>query len=739
MATILVVDDRAPDRELLSTLLSHGRHRVLEAADGAEALRLLRAEHPDLLISDVLLPKMDGYELVRQMHLDPAISETSVIFYTAAFNEQEARDLAQECGVTLILSKPTDPKTILEKVTEVLNVKGAKGVTSLPAAFEEKHKELLVDKLMRQVEELQRSEERRQVKTRILAGINRVFKEALTCETEEKLGGTCLAVAQELTGSKFGFIDELNQDGKLDTTAISYLGWEACKIPGTEELVLPKNLHVHGIYGVCLREGRSVIANDPATHPDRIGSPLGHPPITAFLGVPLQRGGKTIGMIGLGNKEEGYTDADREAVESLAPAILEAFIRRRAEQALRQSEERFRLLVDGVKDYAIFMLDPAGHVVSWNGGAQRIKGWTAEEIVGQHFSRFYPAESAAAGHPQQALDWAATQGRYEEEAWRVRKDGSRFLAHVTITSLRDEQGRLRGFAKVTHDITERQRQEDEKHDLLREQQALTEELTATNEELATQAEELTLQKDELERLNDYLRSQQQLLEAANEELEAFSYSVSHDLKAPVRIIEGFSRMLMGEHADQLDAEGFRLLQVITDNTKRMHSLIDDLLALSRLGRMQIKKSVVNLTALARQVFEPLQAEAPKRNLQLMLGDLPPAWGDQSLLYQVMQNLLGNAIKFTSFRETAVIEVGGRTEGKENIYYVKDNGAGFDERYGSNLFRPFQRLHICAEFEGTGIGLAIVQRIIQRHGGRVWAEGKVREGATFYFSLPMNEG
>ncbi len=384
------------------------------------------------------------------------------------------------------------------------------------------------------------------------------------------------------------------------------------------------------------------------------------------------------------------------------------------------------------------MLDPAGNVVSWNEGAQRIKGWTAEEIVGQHFSRFYPGESAAAGHPQQGLDRAAAQGRYEEEGWRVRKDGSRFLAQVTITALRDEQGGLRGFAKVTRDITERQRQEDERNELLREQQALTEELTATNEELATQAEELTNQKEELEKLNEYLRSQQQLLEAANEELEAFSFSVSHDLKAPVRIIEGFCRMLIGEHANNLDADGLRLLTVISDNTKRMHSLIDDLLGLARLGRMQIRKSVVNLTIMSRQVFEQLRAEAPKRNLQLILGDLPPAWGDQSLLYQVMQNLLGNAVKFTSSRETAVIEVGGRTEGEENVYYVKDNGAGFDERYGSNLFRPFQRLHICAEFEGTGIGLTIVQRIILRHGGRVWSKGKIDQGATFYFTLPKNE-
>ncbi len=289
------------------------------------------------------------------------------------------------------------------------------------------------------------------------------------------------------------------------------------------------------------------------------------------------------------------------------------------------------------------------------------------------------------------------------------------------------------------DITERKRQEDEMQKLLAEQQALTEELVATNEELATQTEELTLQKEELERLNDNLRSEQQLLETANEELESFSYSVSHDLKTPVRAIEGFSRMLMTEHADKLDAEALRLLQVITTNTKLMHHFIDDLLALSRLGRWQLRKSVVNLTSMTRQVFEQLRAQAPERALQLALSDLPPGLGDQSLLYQVMQNLLGNAVKFTSGREIPVIEVGGWTEGKENIYYVKDNGVGFDERYVSNLFRPFQRLHICAEYEGTGIGLAIVKRIIQRHGGRVWAKGKSGEGATFYFTLPFNNG
>ncbi len=188
------------------------------------------------------------------------------------------------------------------------------------------------------------------------------------------------------------------------------------------------------------------------------------------------------------------------------------------------------------------------------------------------------------------------------------------------------------------DVTARKRQEVERQRLLAEQQVLAEELATTNEELQVQAEELivqaeelTVQKEELERLNDDLRSKQQLLEAANEDLESFSYSVSHDLKAPVRAIEGFSRMLMGEHAEQLDAEGLRLLQVITANTKLMHHLIEDLLALSRLGRLQVRKSVVNLAAMTNRVFEKLRTQEPERDLRLTVGDLPLGWGDQSLL------------------------------------------------------------------------------------------------------------
>jgi PAS domain S-box-containing protein len=243
---------------------------------------------------------------------------------------------------------------------------------------------------------------------------------------------------------------------------------------------------------------------------------------------------------------------------------------------------------------------------------------------------------------------------------------------------------------------------------------------------------------ERKRTEEDLRQRTAQLERANREMEAFSHSVFHDLKGPLRVIGGFSRMLIGEHADQLDAEGRRLLKVIIDNTKLMHQLIDDLRALDRLGRMLIRKSRIDMDTMTRQVFEQLRAKTPERDIRLTVTDLPSALGDQSLLYQVLENLLSNAIKYTKPRKTAVLEVGGKDEETETIYYVKDNGVGIDDRYVSNLFRAFQRPHIGEEgYEGTGVGLAIVKRIIGRHGGRVWAEGKVDVGATFYFALPKN--
>ena len=225
------------------------------------------------------------------------------------------------------------------------------------------------------------------------------------------------------------------------------------------------------------------------------------------------------------------------------------------------------------------------------------------------------------------------------------------------------------------------------------------------------------------------------LQMANEELESFSYSVSHDLRTPLRAIDGFSRMALDEHGMELGPEGMRLLTTIRENTKKMSGLIDAILALSRMGRTDLVARDIEMCTLAEEVFTQIKATVPERTIRLICPVLPHAWGDLALIRQVFANLIGNAVKFTGGRKEAVIEVGGRAEGRENVYCVRDNGAGFDMRYAKRLFGAFQRLHGEGEFEGTGIGLATVQRIVHRHGGRVWAEGKVGEGAVFYFTLP----
>jgi len=225
--------------------------------------------------------------------------------------------------------------------------------------------------------------------------------------------------------------------------------------------------------------------------------------------------------------------------------------------------------------------------------------------------------------------------------------------------------------------------------------------------------------------------------AVNKELEAFSYSVSHDLRAPIRAIDGFSRVLLEEYSTHLAEEGQRLLGIIRTNTKQMGRLIDDLLAFSRISRKELERSYIDMAGLARSVMYELRQLEPDRPVAVTIRPLAAAQGDHAMIRQVFANLISNALKFTRRQPTPAIEIGSHPEGNENVYFVRDNGVGFDMQYAHKLFGVFQRLHSQEDFEGSGVGLALVRRILHRHGGRVWAQGKVNEGATVYFTLPRD--
>ncbi|MBU6399076.1 MAG: PAS domain S-box protein [Verrucomicrobia bacterium] len=379
--------------------------------------------------------------------------------------------------------------------------------------------------------------------------------------------------------------------------------------------------------------------------------------------------------------------------------------RKKALEDLRRSDERFRILVEGVVDYGIYLLDPAGHVASWNSGAERIEGYREDEVLGRPFAIFFPEEDRQRGQPEQEMQVAATEGRIAVEGWRLRKDGSKFWSFGVLTALRDPNGQLYGYSKVIRDLSKQRQAQEQIHRL--------------NAELEQRVEDRTAQ-----------------LQTVNKELEAFSYSVSHDLRAPLRHIDGFVDILQRNAGPSLNEENRALLQTISTSAKRMGKLIDDLLAFARIGRGELNKTPFSLAQLVVAVQHDLRPETQGRAIEwAVASDLPEAFGDPVLLRQVLINLLSNALKYTRPRPAARIELGWTNTPDELVVHVRDNGIGFDMKYADKLFGVFQRLHRADEFEGTGIGLANVRRIVQRHGGRVWAESAIDHGATFYFSLP----
>jgi PAS domain S-box-containing protein len=363
---------------------------------------------------------------------------------------------------------------------------------------------------------------------------------------------------------------------------------------------------------------------------------------------------------------------------------------------------------------AVFISNENGEFVEFNDAFATFHRFPDKEACSKKFAEYPDILNVYMpnGEPAPVDMWAVPRAlrgevKSNEEYIIQRKDtGEKWVGSYSFSPIKDKKGAIIGSVVVGRDITS--------------QKKVDQEIRELNEKLEQRVDERTVQ-----------------LKAANKELEAFSYSVSHDLRAPLRGINGFTQLLVDGYSQKLDEEGRRFCSVIQYNSKRMGILIDDLLAFSRLSRTEMRKTHVDMKGLANSAFEELTNFEHSENINITVEDICDAMGDPTMLKQVWVNLLSNAIKYSSKKEKTEIRISSLEKNNYCCYCVKDNGVGFDMAFNDKLFGVFQRLHSTSEFEGTGVGLAIVQRIIFRHGGEVWAKGEVGKGAEFNFSLPIN--
>jgi len=491
--------------------------------------------------------------------------------------------------------------------------------------------------------------------------------------------------------------------------------------------------------------------------------------------------------------------------------------RRLAEEALRESEESYRMLLHGIQDYAIFMMDPRGQILNWNAGAERIKGYIAEEIIGRNFSCFFPPEDIERGRPEEVLRTTAENGRHEEQGMRMRKDGSRFLASLTFTALRDPAGNLRGFSEFSHDLSESKESGAKYRGLL---EAAPDAMVVVNHGgeivlLNLQAEkQFGYYRDELvgqkvtniipegfaERLiADALRSAEDALaqqigtgieltgrrkdgsgfpieimlsplesaegvlvtaairditkrkkaeanllqkveelNRSNQELEQFAYIASHDLQEPLRMVASYTQLLSRRYKGQLGSDADEFIAFAVDGASRMQRLIQDLLAYSRAGTKAKLLFDTSSEEALQQALVNLRGAIEESHAVVTHDPLPTVLADEMQLVQLFQNLVGNAVKYQNPGIPRIHISAARNGGNKWRFSIKDNGLGIDSQYFDKIFGMFQRLHKREEFAGTGVGLAICKKIVERHGGSISVESQPGHGSTFHFALEGSE-
>lgn len=559
------------------------------------------------------------------------------------------------------------------------------------------------------IAERQRAEERTLQHNLVLSGIARIFCHALTCETEEDLGRVCLAVAAEVTGSRFGFIAETNpQTGKLEDIAISDPGWEVCRIreQAGHGKRTPIEFHDRGIYGRVLRDGKSFFTNDPASHPDRLGVPDGHPPLTAFLGVPLLHGGTVAGIVGLANREGGYRKEDADAIEALAPAIVQAFRSKRGEEAIRESELRetqvvqrerafLRTVIDSVSSL-ITVKNAEGRILLANEAAARFHGMCVSELEGK---RDVDLPTARPELWEQDREVIRTREETLTEVEMIGADGHPHFFIAVKSPMLNPDGTCTAMLESAADVTWRKRAE--------------ETLSRANAELA----EADRRKDE------------------------FIAILSHELRNPLAPIRYALPLIRPEG---LDESGARAVNVIARQVDQLTRLVDDLLDVSRITRdkIELRRECVTLrsvlAAAAESAFpavsaggHALKVVAPEEQVWL--------YGDATRLAQVITNLLDNSAKYTPRGGNITLEA--RRDSDQAVISVRDSGIGIAQEALNTVFDMFRQAHSRDLSQGgLGIGLALVKRLVDMHGGTIEARsGGVGQGAEFVVRLPVVDG
>ena|GEM_PF-3588855 len=544
-------------------------------------------------------------------------------------------------------------------------------------------------------------------------GIRRVFSATLTEETENDIAGACLSLAVEITGAMFGFVGLVNERGLLDTKSLSEYGWKKCGIPESEAAGLIQNMELASFWGRVIKEGAPQLVNDPASDPDFIGTPDGHPSIESFLGVPLKDGGETVGIIALANREGGFRTEDLEDLQALGVALTEALNRRRAQDEVRIHSERLEDLVEergaelgrtrdhleSLLSYAsapMIVWDSEFKVQRFNHAFERFTGYKVDEVVNGELGLLFPEETReeSLGKIERTLS-----GEYWEsvEIPILRKDGNIRVALWNSANIYDEDGdTIIATIAQGQDITERELAEKEL------KRALAE------------------------------------LERSNSELQQFAYVASHDLQEPLRMVASYVQLLEKRYKGRLDEDADEFIGYAVDGANRMQRLINDLLALSRVAtsKKEIKPTDATLALnLARANLDLLIKE---RNGVVTNDPLPTVSADEVQLVQLFQNLIANALIFRG-EEPPRVHVSARQEGDEWVFSVRDNCIGFEPEHAERIFTIFQRLNPRSEYGGTGIGLAISKSIVERHGGKIWAESVPGEGSTFYFTVPLTQG